>query len=265
MSVTGILWAVLIVASVGLFIGIFLGIASVIFKVFVNEKEEKIVEVLPGNNCGGCGYPGCAGLAAAIAKGEAPVNGCPVGGASVGAKVAEIMGVEAVESKRMVAFVKCNGNCDVSKSYYDYYGQSDCQMLNFVPNRGPKSCNHGCQGFGTCAKVCPFEAITVENGVAKVDKEKCKACGKCIAVCPQHLIELIPYDAKYAVACSSKEKGAVTMKECDAGCIGCGLCKKNCTEEAVSIVDFHAVIDYEKCIGCGTCAEKCKKNSIVEH
>ena len=99
MSITGILIAVGVVAAVGLFIGIFLGIASVIFKVNVDEREEKIVEVLPGNNCGGCGYPGCSGLAAAIVKGEAPVNGCPVGGEAVGKKVAEIMGVEAVESE----------------------------------------------------------------------------------------------------------------------------------------------------------------------
>ena len=149
MSITGILIAVGVVAAVGLFIGIFLGIASVVFKVSVDEREEKIVEVLPGNNCGGCGYPGCSGLAAAIVKGEAPVNGCPVGGEAVGKKVAEIMGVEAVESERMVAFVKCNGNCDAVKSNYEYLGQEDCQMLMFVPNKGPNACNHGCKGFGS--------------------------------------------------------------------------------------------------------------------
>ncbi len=264
MNFTGILWAVLIVGLVGLFIGLFLGFASIVFKVEVDEREEKIAETLPGNNCGGCGFAGCSALAAAIAKGEASVNSCPVGGEKVGKKIADIMGVEAEPQIRMTAFVKCNGDCDKAVFYYDYVGQKDCQMLNFVPNRGPKSCNHGCQGFGTCAEVCPFGAIKVVNGVAKVDKELCKACGKCISVCPQHLIELIPYEAKYAVACSSKEKGPVTMKECQSGCIGCGLCKRNCSEDAIEIIDFHAVIDYEKCIGCGTCAEKCKRKSISE-
>ena len=265
MSFTGILFALLIVAGVGLFIGVFLGIASVVFKVNVDEREEQIAGVLPGNNCGGCGYPGCSGLAAAIVKGEAPVNACPVGGEAVGKKVASIMGVDAPHSKKMVAFVKCNGNCEAVKSNYDYVGQPDCQMLMFVPNQGPKACNHGCHGYGSCVKVCPFDAIHVENGVAVVDKEKCKACGKCIAICPQHLIELIPYDAPFTVACSSTEKGPATMKECANGCIGCGLCKKNCPEGAVEVNDFHAVIDYDKCIGCGTCVEKCKRGSILIH
>ena len=265
MSVTGILLAVLIVAVVGLFIGIFLGIASVVFKVAVDEREEKIAATLPGNNCGGCGYPGCSGLAAAIVKGEAPVNACPVGGAEVGKKVGEIMGVDAGDSKRMVAFVKCQGDCDKSKTNYDYTGQADCRMLQFVPNNGPKSCNHGCQGFGSCVKVCPFDAIKVVNGVAIVDKDECKACGKCIAICPQKLIELIPYDATYTVACNSVEKGAVAMKECDASCIGCGMCKRNCEAGAIEVTNFLAKIDYDKCVGCGTCVDKCKRASIIKH
>ena len=214
MSVTGIIIAVAVVAFVGLFIGIFLGVASNVFKVEVDEREEKILGVLPGNNCGGCGYPGCSGCAAAIVKGEAPVSACPVGGADVAAKVGEIMGVEAGESKRMVAFVKCQGDCEKTHEDYAYSGQKDCQMIAYIPNQGPKSCNSGCQGFGTCTLACPFDAIHVVNGVALVDKEKCKACGKCVAVCPRGLIELIPYDAPYVVACSSKSKPAVSPAVC---------------------------------------------------
>lgn len=264
MSVTGILTAAAVVGVVGIFVGLFLGAAGIKFKVEVDEKEEAVLAALPGNNCGGCGYAGCSGLAAAIAKGEAPVNACPVGGEAVGAKIAAVMGVEAAASERKVAFVACMGDCDKANKDYDYHGAKDCRMAGFVPGGGPKTCKSGCLGYGTCVSACPFDAIHVVNGVAVVDKEKCKACGKCVAVCPKHLISLIPYDAKYVVACSSVDKGPVTMKACTVGCIGCGLCARNCKEQAVTVADFHAVIDQEKCSGCGACAEKCPKACIVK-
>lgn len=264
MSVTGIITATVVVGAVGIFVGLFLGIAGIRFKVKVDEKEEAVLAALPGNNCGGCGFAGCSGLASAIAKGEAPVNACPVGGEPVGKKIAEIMGVEAESSVKKVAFVACQGDCDKAKKDYDYYGIEDCRMMSFVPGGGPKSCNSGCLGFGTCTKVCPFDAIHVVNGVAVVDRDACKACGKCIEVCPKKLISLIPYDAKLAVACSSADKGPVTMKACEVGCIGCGICVKNCPAQAVTVADFHASIDQEKCTGCGICADKCPKKAIVK-
>ncbi len=259
----GIITATVIVGVVGLIVGLFLGIAAISFKVEVDEREEAILEVLPGNNCGGCGYAGCSGLAAAIVKGEAPVNACPVGGEAVGNKVAEIMGVEAQAGKKQVAFVHCKGDCNKAKTDYQYYGVEDCAMVAFVPGGGPKSCNYGCLGFGSCVKACPFDAIHIVDGIAVVDKEACKACGKCVAACPKNLISLVPYDAKHIVVCSSQDKGPVAMKVCEVPCIGCGLCKKNCPSGAIEIVDFHAVIDQEKCTKCGKCAEVCPKKCII--
>jgi Na+-translocating ferredoxin:NAD+ oxidoreductase RNF subunit RnfB len=261
---SGILIATLVVGGIGLFIGLFLGIAAIKFKVQMDEREVAVLEALPGNNCGGCGYAGCSGLAAAIAKGEAAVNQCPVGGEAVAKVISGIMGVEAGESKRMVAFVACQGDCDRAKVDYEYTGIEDCRMLSFVPNGGPKSCNYGCLGYGSCVQACPFDAIHVVNGVAVVDREQCKACGKCVEACPKKLISLIPYDAPYQVACSSKDKGPVAMKACDVACIGCGLCKRNCPADAVMVENFNATIDPEKCTGCGTCIEKCPKKSIVK-
>lgn len=262
--ITGILIAAAVVGGVGIFVGIFLGVAGLKFKVEVDEKEEAVLAVLPGNNCGGCGYAGCSGLAAAIAKGEAPVNACPVGGEPVGAKVAEIMGVAAEVSERKVAYVHCQGDCDRAKTKYEYTGVEDCGVMAFVPGGGPKACGYGCLGYGNCVKACPFDAIHVENGIAVVDREKCKACGKCVAACPKNLISLIPYRAKYEVSCRSCDKGPVAMKACDVACIGCGICAKNCPRGAITVTDFHAVIDQEKCVGCGICAGKCPRKSIVK-
>lgn len=264
MSITGIFTAALVVGIVGIFVGLFLGVAGIRFKVKVDEKEEAVLAALPGNNCGGCGYAGCSGLAAAIAKGDAPVNACPVGGEAVGEQVAAIMGVSAEKTEKMTAFVHCKGDCEKASVDYEYTGIEDCRMMSFVPNGGPKTCNSGCLGFGTCVKACPFDAIKVVNGVAVVDKEKCKACGKCVEACPKHLISLIPYKAREAVACSSADKGPVTMKACQVGCIGCGICVKNCPREAIKVENFHAVIDQEKCIGCGICEQKCPKKAIVK-
>lgn len=260
----GILMATVVIGCVGLFVGLFLGVAGIKFHVETDPREEAVVNALPGNNCGGCGYAGCSGLATAIVEGKAPVNACPVGGEEVAKVIGAIMGVDAEAGEKMVAFVKCQGDCDKTRQDYEYHGNADCGMLSFVPNGGPKSCNQGCLGFGNCVKACPFDAIHVVNGVAVVDKEKCKACGKCVAACPKNLIEMVPYSAKYMVACSSTEKGPVVMKACDVGCIGCSLCKKNCPSDAITIDNFLAKIDYEKCTSCGTCVEKCPKKAIIE-
>ena len=263
MNMMSILIATAIIGVVGLFIGLFLGAAGIKFKVDVDEKEEAILEALPGANCGGCGYTGCSGLAAAIANKEAAVNGCPVGGESVGKAIADIMGVKAEDNIKMTAFVACAGDCDKAATDYEYSGVEDCQMAEFLPNGGEKSCNTGCLGYGSCVKACPFDAIHIENGVAVVNKEACKACGKCVAACPKNIISLIPYNSQYAVACSSHEKGPVVMKECQVGCIGCGICVKQCQSDAVTVENFLAKIDQEKCTSCGACAEKCPKKSIL--
>lgn len=263
MSGIAILLAAIIVGVVGLIVGFLLVTAGEKFKVEVDEKEVAVRAELPGNNCGGCGYPGCDGLAAAIAKGEAPVNACPVGGAPVAAKISAVMGVEAGDTVKKVAFVHCAGDCDHAQDKCNYFGLEDCRGAAAIPGRGTKKCINGCMGFGTCVKACQFDAIHVVNGVAVVDRSKCVGCGKCTAACPNGLISLIPDDAQYVVRCSSQDKGKAVKEACSAGCLGCTACIKQCEFGAISMNGNVAVIDQEKCQKCGKCADKCPANVIV--
>ena len=262
MSVQAILLAAAVVGGTGIFIGLFLGIAGKRFAVEVDEKEAAVLEALPGNNCGACGFPGCSGLAAAIAKGEAPVNTCPVGGSRVAAQIGAIMGVEAGNMTRMVAFVKCSGTGDEANQSFSYYGVQDCQMMKYVQNNGPKACNYGCLGYGSCVEVCQFDAIHIVDEIALVDKEACQGCKQCVAVCPQHLIEMVPYDQKWMVQCNNHEIGKQVRTECNAGCISCRLCEMACKFDAIQVEEDLAHIDSEKCIGCGACARACPRRII---
>lgn len=254
--------AAIIVGVVGLFIALFLGFSAEKFAVPVNEKEEAVRELLPGNNCGGCGYPGCDGLAKAIANGEAPANACPVAGDEGGKKIAEIMGVSSSSALKMVAFVKCAGTCDKAKTKYEYTGIEDCLMASTVAG-GPKACSYGCTGFGSCVKACPFDAIHVINGIAVVDKDACKACSKCISACPKQLIELVPYVQEHLVQCNSRSKGKDVKAVCSTGCIGCSICAKNCPTDAISMDNDIAHIDPDTCVDCGLCALKCPSQVIL--
>ena len=261
MNISAILLAMVVVGGTGLLIAILLGIASEKFKVPVDEKEVAIRAELPGNNCGGCGYAGCDGLAKAIANGEAPVNGCPVGGAAAAEKISAIMGVEAGEFVKKVAFVKCAGTCEKASDKYQYSGVQSCIEAMNVPGAGPKGCEFGCMGFGSCVKACPFDAIHIINGIAKVDQEKCKSCGKCVAECPKHLIEIIPY-GQHQVGCSSKEKGKEVMGACKVGCIGCKKCIREIGCPAIVVKDGQVTIEEGLCTGCGLCSQICPVHAI---
>ena len=256
-----ILIPALAVAAIGLFFGALLAVAAVIFKVPTDEKVEKIEAVLPGANCGGCGFSGCAAAARAIAEGKAPTSACPVGGAKAAKEIGSILGVKSdFVPKRAV--VRCSGTHDITKTLYDYDGTMDCRTAQGLFG-GPKGCNYGCIGFGSCVNACKFDAIHVVNGVAAVDDEKCTACGACVRACPKNLIALIPKKNNVVVHCCSHDKGPVVKNLCEVGCLGCKICEKNCAYDAIHVIDNCAVIDYEKCVNCGTCVEKCPKKKII--
>ncbi len=258
---SSVLIATVAVAVIGFIMGMLLLEFGKRFKVETDEKEQAVREFLPGNNCGGCGYAGCDAMAAAIAKGEAPVDGCPVGGAPVAEKIAQVMGVDAGSQEKKAAFVKCSGSCEHTSVKSNYVGIHDCNAA-VTSGLSPWSCDFGCLGLGSCVSACQFDAIHVIDGVALVDRNLCKACGKCASACPRHLIELIPDSSAYAVGCSSPDRGPAVRQVCDTGCIGCRLCTKQCENEAITVENNLAHIDYEKCVGCGKCAEKCPAKAI---
>lgn len=258
-----IIIATIIVGAIGLIIGILLTIASEKLSVAVNEKEIQIREQLPGNNCGGCGYPGCDGLAKAIVENEAKVNQCPVGGQIVADAIAEIMGVENEKTTRKVAYVHCNGTCKNVTTQYIYHGIKDCNNVSIVPGGGEKHCSNGCMGYGSCVRECEYNAIKIVDGVAVIDTDLCQACGKCIKVCPNNVISLVPYQKQAIVKCNSKTPALRARKDCNVSCIGCGLCARNCPNNAIIIENSLAHIDYSKCTNCGICKEKCPRKCII--
>ncbi len=261
MEIGNIIAAVCVVGGTGLLFGIVLAVAAHIFAVKKDERAEKILAVLPGANCGSCGYAGCSAYAEAVVNDGAPVNGCTVGKNAVAAQIAEIMGVEAKEVGEYTARVMCGGDRASVVFKFEYKGISDCVAAAKFAG-GAKKCESGCLGLGHCASVCPFGAISVKNGVAVVDEDLCQACGKCIKSCPKNLIKLVPKNAKCWVLCSNPEMGKYVNQYCKKGCIGCKICEKACAFDAVHVIDNHAVIDYSKCKSCGACARKCPRGVI---
>lgn len=259
--INDLLWPVATLGGLAVFFGIVLAYASKKFAVQADPKVGEVRFVLPGANCGGCGFAGCDALADAIVKGQAPVNACPVGGAELAKKVAEIMGVTAEETEKMVARVICGGDCENAKQKYEYQGIQDCKAAEMLAG-GSKGCRFGCTGLGTCERVCPFDAIHVVNGVAVVDEEKCTACKKCIAVCPKHIIELVPVSKQVRVLCKNTDKGKAVVEVCKVGCIGCQKCVKACQFGAMTFENNLAKIDYSKCTNCMVCAEVCPTKTI---
>lgn len=265
MEMEAVFTAAGIVGLIGLIIGVMLVIAGEKFKVEVNELETAVRGLLPGANCGGCGFAGCDACAEAIAQGKAPVSACPVGGPELAKQVAIAMGMDPNEAevKEMAAFVKCSGTCDKAVKKYEYYGIMDCSALSVVPGAGDKGCEFGCMGYGACVKACKFGAMKLVDGIAYVDEQKCTGCQACTKVCPQHLIVMVPKGQTYKVRCASHKRGKDVKDVCKAGCIGCTLCTKQCAFDAIHMDNHVAVIDYDKCTSCGKCAEKCPVKVIT--
>ena len=255
-----IVLAIVVLVVLGLAGGIILVLASKFMAVYEDPRIAQITECLAGANCGGCGYAGCADYAKAIVEGKAPTYKCAPGGDKTNDAINLIMGNDTDDRPSLRATDICNGGVNCGKRF-DYQGIQTCAAAAAVAG-GPSACAFGCLGLGDCTRACKFDAIHVVNGVAVVDRTKCTGCTACTVACPRHIIQMKPIASQPAVKCSSKDKGPVVNKACRVGCIACGLCVRNCPNEAIFLKDNVAVIDYTKCNGCGTCVSKCPKKAI---
>ncbi len=253
--------AVLSIGGIGLVAAVALGVAAKKFAVEVDPRELAILEVLPGANCGACGFPGCSGYAKGVAEGTIAPNLCPPGGADCAAAIAKIMGVEAIATEPLVAIVACQGDNLKASNKYRYLGLDDCNAAQKIAD-GPKTCPGGCLGLGSCERACPFGAIemTSEN-LAIISREKCTGCEKCVAVCPRQVIKMAPLHATTHVLCNSHDKGAVVRKYCQVGCIGCHICKKT-VPDAYAVENFLATVVYEHHEQAAEAIEKCPTKCI---
>ena len=257
-----IITAALLLGVIALAGGILLVTAAKRFAVTEDERTESILSFLPGTNCGGCGYGSCLEYARAVAKGD-PVNLCTMGGFSLSEKLAAVMGVKAGSTSQYKAFVACLGDADHTKRVYEYHGIPTCMACTLLYN-GDVSCPYACLGYGDCEKACKFGAMHIENGLAKVDRDKCTGCGACRDACPKNLIYLYPAwsTSKPFVACISRQDEYDTTHQCTVGCTGCGICIRYCPFDAIKVKDNVAVVEPARCTGCGKCLGICPYNCI---
>lgn len=266
-----IIQAVIVLGVIAILAAAVLYVCSKKFAVYEDPRIGQVAEILPGANCGGCGFPGCSGMADALVKGcdAGSIDGlnCPVGGAEVMTKVADLLGMAIANSEPKVAVVRCNGTCANRPKIAEYKGLRTCAAMHSC-GAGETACGYGCLGCGDCVAACQFGAISInpETGIAEVDEEKCTACGACVKACPRNIIELRKKGVKSRrvyVSCVNKDKGPAAMKACAAACIGCGKCQKECAFEAITIANNVSYIDPDKCRLCRKCEKVCPTHAII--
>ncbi len=264
-----ILYSLIALCSIGVAAAIILYFVAQKFKVIEDPRIDEVDEVLPGANCGGCGYAGCRAFAEAIVKAES-LDGfnCPVGGNEINALIAPIIGTEATESDPMIAVVRCNGTKINTPKKVEFEGTHSCAFAHSLYS-GEGGCPNGCLGLGDCVDSCEFDAMYMdeEKGLPIILDDKCVACGACVRACPRDIIELRKKgkkDRRIFVSCINAEKGAPAKKNCSVACIGCGKCEKVCEFDAITIENNLAYIDYDKCKLCRKCVVVCPTNAIHE-
>jgi len=258
-----ILISIISLSAIGLLCAAFITIASKIMFVKVDIRVEKLRKCLPGANCGACGYSSCDAYAEALAKFEAATNLCLPAGEEGFESINAILGVSGGEGlAKMTAVVQCRGDIATAKEKMEYDGIETCFAIKHLFG-GKGACTFGCLGYGDCIKVCPSDAICIENSLARINPRKCTGCAVCAKICPTKVILIQAEPVDVAVMCKNTEKGAVVRNKCSKGCIGCMKCVKVCSVGAIKVNESLATIDYSICNGCRECVNVCIVECIV--
>jgi RnfABCDGE-type electron transport complex B subunit len=246
-----------ILLGLGVVFAIGLTIAKVRLHVEQDPRIEKVENALPGANCGGCGYAGCAAYAKAVVEGKAPVTGCTVGGPELAQGIANILGVKFEVQVKTRPVIHCSAHTNQRKGRKEYHGVQTCGGASLIT--GIQGCVYGCLGFSDCVKACKFGAMRMNDGLPEFDYSKCTSCGACVKACPRNLIELLPFkkEAMLVVGCSSRDPAKVVKQVCEVGCLGCGACSKR--SDVFGVNGNLAKIDYDKFDDLESLAEACRK------
>ncbi len=262
-----IIWTIVVITLLGVTLAAVLFLVARKFRVEEDPRIDEIEKLMPGANCGGCGFAGCRAFADSCVKaGNLDNNFCPVGGNETMKQVAAVLGCAAVEQAPKVAVIRCNGSCANRPKVNEYDGLATCRVKAALYS-GDTGCAYGCLGCGDCVAACENDALKMnpETGLPELDEEKCGACGKCVKACPKGVIELRnkgPRGMRVYTSCVNKDKGPAVKKACAAACIGCGICAKTCTHGAIVLENNVAYIDYTKCKLCRECEALCPTGAI---
>lgn len=245
------------------------------FAVYEDPRIETVSGMLPGINCGACGFPGCRQLGEALVEGAE--NGdithlfCPPGGSDTMRSIGQYFGLDVGSEKATTAVVRCGGSFRAAPSKSEFDASQSCALQHAV-HAGRSGCPFGCLGCGDCEAVCPFDAIKInsQTGLPEVDEQRCTSCGKCVIACPRDLIQIRPLgktkrNKRVWINCRNTQKGAVSRKNCSVSCIACGKCVKVCDDvvKAITMDNNLAYIDPDICISCGKCVSVCPTGAIA--
>jgi H+/Na+-translocating ferredoxin:NAD+ oxidoreductase subunit B len=246
MDFTTLLLSAGILGGVGLTFGLLIAVANAKLKVYEDPRIDGVEDLLPGANCGACGFAGCRAFAEAIIRGDCPPATCTVMGEDEREDVAGFLGVDAGSADKRVARLLCAGSSAVAPWKADYLGIDSCAAAVAVGGGG-KGCTWGCVGLSDCAVSCDFDAIAMTAfGIPVVDPDLCTACNDCVEACPLDLFVLMPVEHHLIVQCRNLLDGERATDVCEVACNACSRCVQDAEPGLIEMVSGLAVIDYEK-------------------